>query len=65
MIGPTMIERRRLADERMANAKRRFTEAARKALSGDPDAPKLAQEAFREVSDAQAELQALYAEGPR
>lgn len=52
-------EQRRLAEDRMDNAKRQFTQAARAALAGDPQAPELAKAAYREVSDAQAALRAL------
>lgn len=47
------------ARERMEAAKLRFSAAARAALSRDPSASALASDAFRELSEARAELRAL------
>jgi hypothetical protein len=46
-----------LAMDRMASAKKRFTDAARAALAGDPQAQDLAKAAFEEVESARAQLQ--------
>ena len=53
-MNPT--EQRMRACERMANAKRQCTEAARAALAGDPQAPDLTQAAFGELCAARADL---------
>lgn len=51
-----MREQRIQAERRMDQAKRNFTIAAKAALSGDPEAPLLAQAAFEELNRARAEL---------
>lgn len=48
---------RQSAEQQMAEAKHRFTQAARAALAGDPDAPVLAKAAFEDVEAARAALE--------
>jgi hypothetical protein len=48
-----------MARERMEAAKRQFSAAARAALAGDADAPRLAVDAFREVTEARAALREM------
>ncbi len=55
-----MSERRRLAEERMEQAKRQFSEAARAALAGDTDAPELARVAFARICEARTDLAAAH-----
>jgi hypothetical protein len=54
-----MNERRLQVEARMAQAKADFSAAARAALNGDPNAPALADTAFRAVNAARTELEAL------
>lgn len=53
------IENLASAQSHMEDAKRRFTEAARAAMRGDPAAPALARAAYDEVNAARAELRAI------
>lgn len=47
------------AEDQMSRAKRKFSEAARAALKGDPNAPALAKAAYDEVKGARKDLSAL------
>jgi hypothetical protein len=52
-------ERRQLAEERMAEAKRQFSDAAKAALRGDPRSRELAAAAFEAIQGAREELRRL------
>ena len=57
------VTTRATAEHCMAEAKQRFTAAARAALAGDPAAIDLAEAAIREVRAARAALEALARQG--
>ena len=59
----TPHEARGAAEARMADAKRRFSEAARAALRGDPNSKALAADAFEAVQTAREELRRLVDQG--
>lgn len=58
-----MTQERIDAEKMMAEAKERFTRAAKAALAGDEDAPRLVRLAYADVQRARSALQALSSHG--
>lgn len=54
-----MTRTRTEIERQMADAKARFTQAAKAALAGDPNAPDLARAAYQDVEFARAALAAI------